>query len=52
MQREQEEAQFIKHYKNEPGYFYMGLYTNDNDKEFHLYVKKNEEENYNEYIIK
>lgn len=47
----QEETHFIKHYKNKPGYFYMGLYTNDNDEQFHLYVKKNEEENYNEYIM-
>lgn len=47
----QEETDFIKHYKNKPGYFYMGLYTNDNDKRYHLYVKNNEEENYNEYII-
>ena len=47
----QEETHFLKHYKNKPGYFYMGLYTNNNDDEYHIYVKKNKEENYNEYIV-
>lgn len=48
---EEHNDNFLLHYQKHPTYFYMGLYSNNNLDDFYrVYVKRNKEEMYNEYI--
>lgn len=49
--KKKEDVKFKDFYKKKPSYFYMGLYENNNNEISRIYVRKNREECYNEYLL-